>query len=229
MKWPDDYINKVVCGDSLEVIKGIPDSVIDVMITDPPYGVNLGNHVASKESRGRWLNKAGYDGYNDTYENFKDIVVPIVTEAIRKSDRGMVFCAGTMAWDLPRPNAVGGVYLPAACGRNCWGFASLAHLLLYGKAPDLHRGSKHIAISSTATSQKNGHPCPKPLEWMRWCVNLGSRESEIILDPFAGSGTTLVAAKQLGRKYIGIEINPEYCKIAEERLKQGELFNQEEK
>ena len=55
-------------------------------------------------------------------------------------------------------------------------------------------------------------------------VQLHSAPGDIILDPFAGSGTTLVAAKQLGRKYIGIEINSDYCRIAEDRLRQEELF-----
>ncbi len=59
---------------------------------------------------------------------------------------------------------------------------------------------------------------------MSFLIQKSSDKDSIILDPFAGSGTTCVAAKQLGRKYIGIEINPDYIKIAKERLKQGELF-----
>lgn len=69
-----------------------------------------------------------------------------------------------------------------------------------------------------------GHPCPKPVKLASFIATQLSSFDSIILDPFAGSGTTLVAAKQLGRKYIGIEINPDYCKIAEQRLAQEELF-----
>jgi len=65
---------------------------------------------------------------------------------------------------------------------------------------------------------KNHHPTVKPLKLMSYLITLGSRQEDIILDPFAGSGTTLISAKILGRHYIGYEINPEYCKIARKRL-----------
>ena len=212
------FVNKIICGDCLEILKDFPDNCVDLVLTDPPYGVNLGKHIAAKESRGRWLAKQGYDVYEDTYENYLEQVVPAIARGIVIGKRLITFCAGTMMWDLPRPNAVGGVYLPAACGRNCWGFASLSHCLFYGKAPDLEQGSKHIAIRSTAISEKNGHPCPKPLEWMIWLIKLGSRPQELILDPFCGSGATCVAAKMLGRRYIGIDISEKYCQIARQRL-----------
>jgi hypothetical protein len=152
------------------------------------------------------------------YENFLKIVVPAIEYAVSISTRAIVFCAGINAWDLPRGNSIGGVYLPAACGRNPWGFASLAHCLMYGKAPNLHLGSKATAIQSTESADKNDHPCPKPEGWMTWAVDLASLEGETILDPFAGSGTTLVAAKKLGRHFLGFEISPEYCEIARDRL-----------
>ena len=63
------------------------------------------------------------------------------------------------------------------------------------------------------------HPTQKPVSLMKWCLGFGN-ESDLILDPFLGSGTTAVAAKLLGRRFIGIEINPDYCKIASDRLSQ---------
>jgi site-specific DNA-methyltransferase (adenine-specific) len=64
----------------------------------------------------------------------------------------------------------------------------------------------------------NFHPTVKPLKLMSYLVTMGSREGDTVLDPFCGSGTTLIAAHQLHRKYIGIEISPEYCEIAKKRL-----------
>ena len=63
-----------------------------------------------------------------------------------------------------------------------------------------------------------GHPTQKPLELLRRFIANSSGESDLVLDPFLGSGTTAVAAKQLGRDYIGIEMSAEYVKIAESRL-----------
>ena len=83
---------------------------------------------------------------------------------------------------------------------------------------------KAISCSIAETNkERNAHPIIKPLKVMKWCLSLFP-DCDIICDPFAGSGTTLVAAKQLGRKFIGIEIDPGYCKIAEDRLRQEELF-----
>jgi DNA modification methylase len=67
------------------------------------------------------------------------------------------------------------------------------------------------------------HPTQKPLPLIKWCINL-AEPIETILDPFMGSGTTLRAAKDLGRKAIGIEIEKKYCDIAIERLRQGVLL-----
>jgi len=68
------------------------------------------------------------------------------------------------------------------------------------------------------------HPTQKPLRVIIWAINLCPGEPGTILDPFTGSGTTLRAAKDLGRKAIGIEIEEKYCKIAAERLRQEVLF-----
>jgi len=67
------------------------------------------------------------------------------------------------------------------------------------------------------------HPTEKPIELMRWCIEMCSGEPSTILDPFMGSGTTLRAAKDLGRKAIGIEIEEKYCEIAAKRLAQEVL------
>ena len=71
-----------------------------------------------------------------------------------------------------------------------------------------------------APETRYNHPTQKPLKVIKFLVIKCSKPGDIILDPFLGSGTTAVACKELGRHFIGIEINPEYCKIAERRLAQ---------
>jgi len=216
-------------GDCRDVMPTLND--VDLLITDPPYGVNLGTHLASKDRRtDRVLVKDGYASYSDTPENYRAVVVPAIEMALSltKDGRGLVFGVPPAIWHLPAPTAMGGVYLPAACGRNTWGFSSFVHALLYGRAPNLHMGAKHTAIESTETAEKTGHPCPKPLSWMKWAIALASTPGETVLDPFMGSGTTGMAAVQLGRRFVGIELEPNYfdlaCKRVAAALRQQDLF-----
>ncbi|HEU4641264.1 MAG TPA: site-specific DNA-methyltransferase [Gemmatimonadaceae bacterium] len=97
---------------------------------------------------------------------------------------------------------------------------------LFG-APPASRPGQHIipgrVVDPDPRGQQNEHPCPRKLRHVLWLVRWWSEPGETVLDPFAGSGTTLVAAKELGRRAIGIEIEEKYCEIAARRLAQGVL------
>jgi DNA modification methylase len=213
-------------GDCREILPTL--GKVDAVVTDPPYGVNLGEHSGANDHRSTVLTKGGYESYRDTRENFSAIIAPAIRSALSIANRGAVFMAGKTAWLLPPPDSIGCVYLPSGMGRNSWGFASLQHCLFYGAAPDLNKGARATAIYSTETAEKNGHPCPKPLGWMLWVVGLASRPGETVLDPFMGSGTTGVACHRLGRNFIGIEMEQKYfdiaCKRIEEAQRQNDLF-----
>jgi DNA modification methylase len=205
-------------GDCREVL---PHVAADALICDPPYGVGLG---VDKDMRaaGHGLAKQAYATYDDTYENLIEIIVPALAAALKSVKRGAVF-SGPHLQEMPKADAVGGIYCPAASGRHKWGFKTFLPVLFYGTDPRLHFGARPIVIQSTATAEKNGHPCPKPIEWMRWLIERSTLDSETILDPLMGSGTTLRAAKDLGRRAIGIEIEERYCEIAARRLSQEVL------
>ena len=212
---------QIFLGDCREVL---PLVTADVVVTDPPYGMNLGKHRGAKDSRSRELRRGAYASYDDTPENYRTVVVPAVVAALARVERGAVFGCAPSVWNLPPPDALGAIHIPAANGRSPWGFQNIAPILLYGKAPDLHLGSKQTVTRATGKADPEcGHPCPKPVEWLRWLIRLTSRPGETILDPFMGSGTTLRAAKDLGRKAIGIEIEERYAEIAAKRLAQEVL------
>ena len=139
-----------------------------------------------------------------------------------------MFCAGSHIWNFPRADLIGGVYLPSAQGRNKWGFTSFWPCLLYGVAPNLNLGSKATAYRSTEAADHNGHPCPKPLGWMVWAVDLASQPADTVCNPFMGSGTTGIACVALGRRFIGVEIEPKYfdiaCRRIEQAARQGNLI-----
>jgi len=215
----EDSAVTIYHGDCREIVPTL--GRFDLLLTDPPYGVGLGNHQGAKETRPGLLVKRG--GYADSQEAFVENVVPAIEQGLAATRRGMVFCVPPSMWKLPPPDAIGGVFVAGAVGRNRWGWSNLIHVLLYGCAPGLEKGAKQTAIASNATAEKNGHPTPKPLGWMTWAVALGSAEGETILDPFAGSGTTGRAAKDLGRKAVLIELEERYCEIAANRMRQGVL------
>ena len=215
------------CGDCRDILPTLDK--VDAVVTDPPYGVNLGNHLGAKDGRrDHVLVKSAYHGYDDTEDNLISIVVPAVRTALASASRGLVFCAGSHLWHFPRADHIGGVYIPAAQGRSKWGFTSFWPCLLYGKAPALHLGASATAYRSTAAAEKSDHPCPKPVSWMVWAVGLASIAGENILDPFMGSGTTGVACAKLRRRFLGIEIEPRYfdiaCRRIDEAQRQGDMF-----
>ncbi len=207
---------------------------VDVVITDPPYGVlvpgDFNNRVRDDRGGKHGLAVVEYTNYSDTYMNFVRLIAPRINEAIDLVERAAIF-TGPHIHDQRKPDAIGGVYCASAMGRNQWGFKNFLPVLLYGVAPDLHLGARTpTVIASSAVSEDINHPCPKPFAWMRWLVILTSRKTEVILDPFMGSGTTGVACVKLNRKFIGIEIEPTYfdiaCKRVEKALKEPNLFQE---
>lgn len=193
---------------------------VDVIITDPPYGVGLGvdNNQNGDSSH---LHKAGYCTYEDTYENFVDGIVPRLNLALQICPRAAIF-TGPHIHEQAKPNAIGGIWHPAATGRTAWGSKNFLPILFYGVPPNAGQ-HRPTVLRSVEGCERSDHPCPKPQCWLNWLVGLASAEGELILDPFCGSGTTLRAAKDLGRSAIGIEIEEKYCEIAARRLSQEVL------
>ena len=191
----------------------------DATITDPPYGVELGSTKGAGGAHG--LQLQAYASYSDTYENYVNEVVPALVQAMKKTQRAAVFI-GPHIHELPKFDALGGVYCSAATARHQWGFKNFLPVLLYGTYPDLQHGARiPTVIASNETAEKNGHPVPKPIGWMRWLVALTTRPRETVLDLFMGSGTTGVAAVEQGRAFVGIERERKYFDIAVRRIEQA--------
>lgn len=214
-------------GDCREVLPGL--GKVDVLLTDPPYGIGLITKTSDYRDSQFFDNGASLRAtvlYEDSYETIRALILEVMPTALLIADRGMVFCGPQMLWDYPRPRAIGCIFSMAGAGRCAWGFQCMHPVLFYGRDPFLQDGLGGRP-NSLKDDQPNldrvDHPCPKPLRWIRWGVNRTSRSGELILDPFMGSGTTLRAAKDLGRHAIGIEICEEYCEIAANRLRQGVL------
>lgn len=96
------------------------------------------------------------------------------------------------------------------------GLESLVEQSLKGRDPG--QDKRNVAFKSRPTPRRNTHPTVKPIELMAYLITMGSREGDVVLDPFCGTATTCIAAKLLKRQHIGIEINPEYHAIAVSRM-----------
>lgn len=201
-------------GDCLEVLPTL--GKVDAVVTDPPYGVMLG-----KKANNQRFNRLEYESFEDTPLNVDEICVPAVVAALCKADRGIVTPGVKNMWKYPKPDHCGAAYYPCATGCNSWGFSNWQPLFYYGKDPFGGKGSLHDSFKSTEPAEQNGHPCPKPIGQMRWMVSRVSLPLHTILDPFMGSGTTGVACVNLGRKFIGIEIEPKYFDIACKRIEKA--------
>ena len=196
----------IYLGDCREIM---PSLDFDVLVTDPPYGVGF----SGKATKHTTKRTGGY-----TTEDDGSVGLEAVEMALSKARRGVVYTGIRRMYAYPVPDDIGCVFCPSGAGIGVWGFVCFHPVLYYGKRPT--SALVPTSISSFATNDMSGHPCPKPLPWMLWSVKVATEESDVILDPFSGSGTTLEAAKKLNRKAIGIEIEEKYCELAAKRLSQ---------
>jgi site-specific DNA-methyltransferase (adenine-specific) len=205
----------------------LPSLRADVLITDPPYGVQLSARRARNKFGGSHEIAPASVLYHDHPDAVRDLIRVAIPLALSVTERALIFPGFRMLWEYPPAAVVGSVHLPAGCGYTPWGFQTSQPILYYGADPFLADGMGNrpngFRPERAYRSEPIDHPAPKPMEWMTWAVGRASRPGELILDPFAGSGTTLRAARDMGRKAIGIEIEERYCEIAVQRLAQGVL------
>lgn len=201
---------QLILGDCLKELKKMSDKSVNLILTDPPYGINL-----------------KYDSYNDTEENWLNLMTKFIPEAKRVAKMViMPSCKiNKLEWIYKNypPNWLICWYKGSPGHSSYIGFNDWEPHLVYGRTKN--RLYMHDYFQTKASPKKGTlhHPCPKPIEWAYWLIEKASDEGMTILDPFMGSGTVGVACKKLNRDFIGIEIDSGYFKIAEERIFQTEL------
>jgi DNA modification methylase len=221
MTLPEPYYQDesctIYCGDSKEIVPLLPN--VDLVLADPPYGVEGGHGGQLKDYR-----KADYGNeFEDTPEYVKAVCVPIIVRCIAKAKTVAMTPGTRCCCSYPQPDEVGCFYAPASSRIGKFGFQNCHPIFFYGRYINAGKGALHTVFVMTESAPRNGHPCPKPTTPWHWLMQRTCLVGETVLDPFMGSGTTLRAAKDIGRKSIGIEINEAYCEIARQRLRQEVL------
>lgn len=196
-------------GDCREILPTLPKA--DLVLTDPPYGIGLEEH-----------GRNGYD-WKIEGDDSQDIGNEILIRLGQQELPQIVFASPKKPWPgcwrqwlvWDKGPAVGG----GGDRNTCWKFDwELIQMRLVPKV----FGKRETSVLRFHVGQRdfNFHPCQKPVPLVKYLIGKSTEEGQAILDPFMGSGTTLVASKQLGRKAIGIEVDERYCEIAANRLAQ---------
>ena len=187
----------------------------DVLVTDPPYGIGYNTNARRDATVGLPRSIA-----NDKSTIVRD-------DALAKWGNRPALAFGT--WRIERPHGTRQVLIWDTKGALGMGAIDLpwkpAHQEIYvlGKGFTGHRGTDVLSVAPVQSTASNGrvHPNEKPVDLIKTLVAKCPPGS--VADPFAGSGSTLVAAKQLGRKAIGVELDERYAEICAKRLSQGVL------
>jgi len=245
-----DIINKVHCADCLEFMKQIPDKSIDLVLTDPPYGI-----TACK-----WDNELNFTNFwKETKRVIKEngAILVFGTEPFSSKLRisNLDMFKYDWIWHKSIPTGMmSAKYMPMKNHEIISVFGNKINFYpqkeersknthrtgqgkiyinnsehnkgfsVIRKEPPELRNPTTVRYFPNVARHNSKHPTQKPTSLMGYLIKTYSNENDTILDPFLGSGTTCVAAKQLKRNYIGIEISPKYCQIAKQRLRQDILL-----
>jgi modification methylase len=238
MIFPEDFINKIICGDCISVMKQMPNECLDLVVTSPPYNLKNSTGNGMKDGRGgKWKNAALVNGYSDhddnmPHEEYVQWQRDCLSEMFRliKND-GAIFY--NHKWRVQagllqdRHDIVSGFPVrqiiiwrrKGGINFNPGYFLPTYEVIYLIAKPEFKLAPKANAYGDVwefTQEMNNMHPAPFPVALIDRIIS--STFAQLILDPFSGSGTTAVAASLLGRNYIGIELSPEYCKLSEQRL-----------
>ena len=232
------FRNRFICGDTIESMKQLPDESIDLVVTSPPYNLKNSSGNGMKDGRGgKWRNAQlinGYATYNDCmpHEEYVQWQRNCLSEMMRvlKNDgaifynhkwrvqSGLLQDRQDIVEGFPVRQIIiwrrkGGInfnpgyYLPTY---------EVIYLIAKPKFRLTPKSNSYGDIWEFSQEMNNPHPAPFPVDLIERIIT--STHAQIVLDPFMGSGTTAVAARNQNRDYIGIDISPDYCSMAQKRL-----------
>ena len=233
--------SQLMNGDCLESMKRIPDDSIDCIITDPPYNLGLFMHKRNTNIVKMRENQFAYAGWDNlSYEDWRVSMRSFLEQCqrvLKKKGTLIIFMAVIRVGDIIDLASEFGFYYKTTgiwhktnpMPRNmkiqfinsteCW-----IYFINNGTSGTFNNNGKvkHDFLESSVcplSEKKHGkHPTQKPVSILKELIECVTNKGDMVLDPFMGSGSTCVAAAELSRKYLGIELNEEYFKIAKQRI-----------
>lgn len=223
----NNWLNTIHNTDCLVGMKKLPDKSVDLVLADPPYGISrklntegkrLGRTAKLSFNFGKW------DVFNKKWFSLAVLKTKgwVITFCAKKDigfywnvlEKERFVAIDALAWQKPDP-------LPLNAKSR---FVNAWESIVVGKRPGTYWGSKYEHnILKYQAPKKNGdrvHPTQKPLDLIRKLITLTTKKKDIVLDPFLGSGTTAIAAKDLERYYIGFETSKKYYNLAKKRVEE---------
>lgn len=227
----EEMINTIQLGDCYELIKNIPDKSIDLVYIDIPYLIGYGGSEEKKSKLAKRIQKEDKQIFN--IKNGINMCIFDELCRIMKNIYIYIWCSKEQIYDIMKyfveKNCIVNELVwcktnPTPATNGNW-LPDLEYCLVFkgNNAPRYNDGYElkskwYISPINKLDKDKFSHPTIKPLELVKRHILHSTQPDDIVLDCFCGSGTTCVAAKETGRRYIGMEIDPEYHKIAVDRL-----------
>lgn len=198
--------NRIINADFRDVLKELPDKSVDLLLTDPPYAIDIVRQLVKKDP----YQKHGYKSW-ELKEWDKERPTKKDFEEMIRVSKNQIIWGGNYFADL----------LPASQGWLVWNKGQRDFSLADGElAWTSYDKALRIFDYSRAQALRDGkiHPTQKPVALFEWILNLRTKENDLILDCYSGSGTTAVACHNLRRNFICIEKDSDYYKSSVERL-----------
>ncbi len=218
-------INKIHQGDCLELMKDIEDNSIDLIVTDPPYFLPASHYGATIRLKTTKVWKRNFADLGILEHFFKDVFKEF--ERILKPTGVIYFFCDGQSYPLFYYHLYGfcksvrPLIWDKKVGVNGYHWRHQHELIIFAQMPEnrpVPTGDGDILRYPSVKMNERKHKAEKPLELMKSLISKSSEEGNLILDCFAGSGSTLLACRDLKRNFIGIEVSREYKEIAEKRL-----------
>lgn len=223
-------LNKIYCIDAIEGLSQLDDNSVDLVVTDPPYRLHAKSSGGLHKNR-QWLQKI-HDNNLDNFEPQKYLEIMIKKIKIVNM---YIFCSKNLLkeyiefadvnhfnWDI----LIMSKRNPIPTKNNKY-LSDVEYCMFMRESGAYFNSnldySKYFKVKPITVTKNTFHPAEKPLNFIKDIIQVSSRENDLILDPFIGSGTTAVACKQLNRNFIGFDNKLEYVEVANKRISKVQI------